>query len=69
MPEHLLHTHNLHPNFLNALPVKNMAATPGQKCARTVQINLGLLVAPHIPNADGLKIYNFFKTQISGRRI
>ena len=69
MPEHLLHTHNLHPNFLNAPPVKNMDVTSGQKCVRTEQINPGLLVALHIPNVDGLKTYNFFKAQISDRNI
>ena len=69
MPEHLLHTHNLHPNFLNAPPVKNMDVTPGQKCVKTEQINPGLLVALHIPNVDGLKTYNFFKAQISDRNI
>ena len=69
MLEHLLHTHNPPQNLLNALPVKSMDAIPGQKCVRTGQINLGLLVAPHIPNADGRKIYNFFKSQISSRGI
>ena len=57
MPEHLLHTHSLPQNFLNAPHVKNMAATPGQKCVRMDQINLGLSDVLHIPNADGQKTY------------
>ena len=54
---HLL-THNPHPNSASALHVTNMDVIPGQKCVRTDQINLGLLVAQYIQNVDGQKIYN-----------
>ena len=53
---HLL-THNPHPNSESALHVTNMDVIPGQKCVRMDQINLGLLVALHILNADGQKTY------------
>jgi hypothetical protein len=57
-------THNFPPNSVSVLHVKNMDVIPGQKRVRMDQIKRGLLVARHIQNVGGQKVYNSFQAQI-----